>query len=58
MKPGLTGLVQLEGDVVSNAEERMKYELYYLRNQSVLLDGEIVLRSLWQLITSMKETGA
>ena len=53
-KPGLTGLIQLEGRSDLDSEERLKYELYYRRNQSFLLDGEILLRSLWHLISRSK----
>ncbi|UCE17513.1 MAG: glycosyltransferase [Gemmatimonadota bacterium] len=53
-KPGLTGLIQLEEKLNLDPEERLKYELYYRRNQSFLLDGEIVLRFLWHLISGSK----
>jgi GT2 family glycosyltransferase/lipopolysaccharide/colanic/teichoic acid biosynthesis glycosyltransferase len=56
LKPGLVGLIQLEGRVNVNAEENVKYEIYYLRNQSLLLDGEIVLRFLWRLVSASKGT--
>ena len=54
LRPGLTGLIQLEGKEGHDTEEIMKYDLYYLRNQSLLLDGEILFRSLWQLISLSK----
>lgn len=54
LKPGLTGLIQLDGRYDLDPEERLKYELYYRRNQSVLLDGEILLRSLWKLLSGPK----
>lgn len=54
LKPGLTGLIQLDGKRGFDPDERLKYELYYRRNQSVLLDTEILLRSLWQLLSRPK----
>ena len=50
-KPGLTGLVQLQrGRVLTHGEEE-QYNLYYARNQSVLLDVEILLKT-WMDATS------
>jgi len=45
-KPGLTGLVQLQRERHLSSEEREQYHLYYARNQSVLLDLEILLKTL------------
>ena len=43
---GLTGLVQLnERDDLDN-EERERYELYYAKNQSLVLDLEIIVKSI------------
>ena len=55
LKPGLTGLVQLDKRSNLDPDERLKYELYYRRNQSFLLDGEILFRSLWRLLSRSKE---
>ncbi|MBI2619521.1 MAG: glycosyltransferase [Ignavibacteriales bacterium] len=44
-KPGLTGLIQLQGDRRLSREEQEQYHLYYARNQSVLLDLEILLKT-------------
>jgi len=45
-KPGLTGLVQLNYRDDLTAEEIEKYNLYYAKNQSLLLDLEILLKSV------------
>ena len=42
-KPGLTGLAQVN----SGKENGEKYELYYLKNQSIWLDLEILLKSIF-----------
>lgn len=47
---GLTGLVQLNRRHDLTAEERERYELYYAKNQSLLLDLEILLRSVVQRV--------
>ncbi len=54
MKPGLVGLAEME-ESEQSAEERLKYELFYRRNRSTLLDGEILMRSLWQRLAGKKE---
>jgi GT2 family glycosyltransferase/lipopolysaccharide/colanic/teichoic acid biosynthesis glycosyltransferase len=43
---GLTGLVQLNQREDLGPEERERYELYYARNHSLLLDLEILVKSL------------
>ena len=47
-RPGLTGLAQLKGTQHLSAEEIAQYNLYYARHQSLLTDGEILLRTLVQ----------
>ena len=44
-KPGVTGLVQLNYRADLTAEESEKYNLYYAKNQSLLLDFEIILKT-------------
>jgi GT2 family glycosyltransferase/lipopolysaccharide/colanic/teichoic acid biosynthesis glycosyltransferase len=46
-KPGLTGLVQLQAGRTLDAEEVEQCNLYYARNQSILLDIEILLKSIF-----------
>ncbi|MGB0175791.1 MAG: undecaprenyl-phosphate glucose phosphotransferase [Owenweeksia sp.] len=52
-KPGITGLAQingLRGEVTSTAdiEERVKTDVYYIENWSVLLDIKIILTTIYQ----------
>jgi hypothetical protein len=44
-KPGLSGMVQLQGDRSLTQEEIDQLNLYYARNQSVMLDIEILLKT-------------
>jgi hypothetical protein len=44
-KPGLCGLVQLQQDGTLSDDEINQYYLYYARNQSVLLDLEILIKT-------------
>lgn len=51
--PGITGLAQVNGqrgeiDSVERAQERVRYDLYYIDNWSLWLDLMILLRTVWQ----------
>lgn len=45
---GLTGLVQINQRADLESEEIERYKLYYAKNQSMMLDVEIVMKSLLQ----------
>ena len=47
-KPGLTGLIQLQGSRTLSEKEREQYNLYYAKNQSFALDVEILLKTMLQ----------
>jgi O-antigen biosynthesis protein len=47
-RPGLTGLIQLQGNRSLSEEEKEQYSLYYAKNQSLALDIEILLKTLLQ----------
>ena len=47
-KPGLTGLVQVRGGEDTDADERDRLRLYYMKHYSILLDVEILLRSIFK----------
>ena len=47
LKPGLTGLVQLAKKPQMNEEEKERYYLYYMKNYSLLLDLEILAKSIF-----------
>jgi lipopolysaccharide/colanic/teichoic acid biosynthesis glycosyltransferase len=48
-KPGLTGWAQINfkyGNTISDALEKLQYELYYIKNRSLLLDLRIILKTI------------
>lgn len=49
LKPGLTGLVQVNRHKQLTPEDKEKYYLYYLKNYSFFLDLEIILKALFKL---------
>jgi lipopolysaccharide/colanic/teichoic acid biosynthesis glycosyltransferase len=44
IRPGLAGWAQLQGGYHMPAEEKIKYDLYYVENWSFLLDIKILLK--------------
>jgi lipopolysaccharide/colanic/teichoic acid biosynthesis glycosyltransferase len=49
IRPGLTGWAQVRypyGSCDADALEKLQYEFFYLRNQSLKLDGSIIARTL------------
>jgi lipopolysaccharide/colanic/teichoic acid biosynthesis glycosyltransferase len=46
-KPGLFGLVSLNRQHIKTANQQDKYDLFYLKNQNIWLDLEIILKSLF-----------
>ncbi len=53
VKPGLTGWAQLNIYAGSIEESRLKlqYDLYYIKNRSLLLDLEIILKTIYYIFT-------
>lgn len=50
VRPGLTGLAQISGNIHLTWKERFKYDLLYLRRVSFLNDLRIILRTLMVII--------
>ena len=49
MKPGLTGWAQLRypyGASVKDAEEKLKYDLFYVKNHHLLFDLAILIQTV------------
>jgi exopolysaccharide biosynthesis polyprenyl glycosylphosphotransferase len=46
VKPGITGLAQVQGKYDSDAADKLRYDLYYIRNYSLLLDLQIIFQTL------------
>ena len=49
LKPGLTGLVQVNRDKNLTKKEKEKYQLFYLTNYSPLLDLEILFKAIFKV---------
>jgi lipopolysaccharide/colanic/teichoic acid biosynthesis glycosyltransferase len=45
-KPGTTGIVQIQPNQHLTRDEKERYELYYAKNQSLLLDIEIMMKAV------------
>lgn len=46
VKPGLTGLAQVYGRYTTSAADKLRYDLYYIRNYSLWLDLKIILQTV------------
>ena len=47
--PGITGWAQINyryGSSVQDAKEKLEYDLYYLKNRSLIVDGAIILKTI------------
>jgi exopolysaccharide biosynthesis polyprenyl glycosylphosphotransferase len=56
-KPGLTGWAQINypyGNTVQDALEKLEYDLYYVKNRTMMLDLSIILKTIHTVI---KKTG-
>jgi lipopolysaccharide/colanic/teichoic acid biosynthesis glycosyltransferase len=47
VKPGLTGLAQVNNVSSTDPEAKLRYDVRYIRNQSFWFDLKIVIRQLW-----------
>ncbi len=51
VKPGLTGWAQINGGYNVSPYYKLRYDLYYIRNQSIILDIKIMLKTCKVLVT-------
>ncbi|MDD7182494.1 sugar transferase, partial [Peptostreptococcus porci] len=51
IKPGLTGWAQVNGGYEIGPGEKLEYDLYYIKNRSVMLDIKIVLMTAKVIFT-------
>lgn len=49
-KPGVTGLIHIQSDATLTQDDIEQFDLYYAKNQSFMLDLEIIVKSLQQWI--------
>lgn len=52
IRPGVTGLAQVNGEYESTAENKLRYDLAYAANASLWLDLTILLRTIRTVLTS------
>lgn len=58
VKPGLTGLAQVNGAKSTDPEEKLRWDLQYVKQQSFWLDLKIVIRQIWKVGVDAIETVA
>lgn len=46
VRPGLTGLAQVSGNTLLSMEEKLHYDLHYVRNRSWAIDARIMARTI------------
>lgn len=46
VRPGLTGLAQVNGRNMLNWDDRLSLDVYYVNNMSILLDAKIILKTI------------
>jgi exopolysaccharide biosynthesis polyprenyl glycosylphosphotransferase len=51
LPPGLTGLAQIHGRYATNPEYKIGYDLQYLVNWSPILDLQILVRTVWVVLS-------
>ncbi len=51
LPPGLTGLAQVEGRYGTDAEFKLGYDIQYLVNWSLVIDVQILLRTVWVVLS-------
>lgn len=57
VKPGITGLAQVMGRYNTSAEDKLRFDLLYIRNCSLLLDFKILLLTIRVVFQKDKATG-
>ena len=57
VKPGITGLAQVMGSYTTSAENKVKFDLLYIRDYSLLLDLKILFRTVKVVLTKSKSKG-
>lgn len=51
LPPGLTGFAQVQGRYDTHADFKLGYDLQYLVNWSIILDVQILMRTVWVVLT-------
>jgi lipopolysaccharide/colanic/teichoic acid biosynthesis glycosyltransferase len=56
VKPGLTGLAQINEVTGFDPDEKLRYDVAYIRGQSLAFDLKIVIRQLWMVAEDFSDT--
>ena len=51
IKPGLTGLAQVNGGYDISPKEKLEYDLYYIKNRNIFMDLNIILKTIYIILT-------
>jgi exopolysaccharide biosynthesis polyprenyl glycosylphosphotransferase len=51
VRPGITGLAQVNGSYITGADTKLKYDLAYISNASFFFDAQILFRTLKTVLT-------
>jgi len=55
VKPGLTGLAQINDAKSTDPNLKLRYDLEYIRQQSFWFDLKIVIRQIWKVLNDLRE---
>lgn len=50
MRPGMTGLAQVNGNIALSWDERIQYDLEYINKFSILLDMKILVKTIFVVV--------
>ncbi|WP_436926226.1 sugar transferase [Halosimplex amylolyticum] len=56
VKPGLTGLAQINNVSSTNPREKLRFDIEYIRKQSFWFDLKIVIRQIWNVLEDVTQT--
>jgi exopolysaccharide biosynthesis polyprenyl glycosylphosphotransferase len=57
VRPGLTGLAQVSGHYATTTENKLKFDLLYIQNQSLQLDLKIIMKTLAAVLSGQGSSG-
>jgi len=57
VKPGITGMAQVAGNYDTTAEEKLRYDLWYITNYAIFLDLKILLQTIPVVLQREKSQG-
>lgn len=57
VKPGITGYAQIMGKYTTSVEDKLRFDLHYIRNYSFILDVVILFRTLITVLDKTKAEG-